>query len=161
MTGRWVRVLLACSLVLNLFVVGAIIGVLLIRHQALARAGAGDPLMQAANALPSVERDAFRAMISARIQSIRPALRDARLSRRDAMARFQAEPFDKAAADADLARARGDDAAARAQIEAGILNFAATLPPAERAAFAKGLSRAALARWVAAHPERRSPPINP
>ena len=152
MSARWGKVLLAVSLVLNLFVIGAIVGVLVLRQQALARAGSGDPVMRAADALPPAQRDAFRAMIGARIQALRPGLRDARLVRRDAMARLQAEPFDRAAASADLARGRMDDQNARAAVEEAILDFAAKLPPDQRAAFGKGLIRAGRARWIASHP---------
>jgi uncharacterized membrane protein len=157
MSGPWPKVLLAVSLVLNLFVIGAVIGVLVIRQHALAQAGAVDPVMSAANALPADKRDAFRAAMAARLQSLRPQLRDARIARRAAMARLQLEPFDRAAASADLARGRADDAAARGQVEEAILDFAATLPVDQRAALAKGLGRAALTRWIASHPGRRAP----
>jgi uncharacterized membrane protein len=102
--------------------------------------------------LPPAQRDAFRTMIGARIQTLRPGLRDARLARRDAMARLQAAPFDRAAASADLARGRTDDQNARAAVEEAILDFAAKLPPDQRAAFGKGLIRAGRARWIANHP---------
>jgi uncharacterized membrane protein len=154
---RWVNILLAISLVVNLFIVGAVVGVLVVRQQVLSQTS-GDPLVDAANALPPAERAVFRATISARIESLRPQLRDARLARREAMSRFQTEPFDRTAASADLARARTDDQAVRGQIEEVILDFAAKLPPNQRADFAKGLSRAALARWIAAHPGRKPPP---
>ena len=157
MNRLWVKILLGVSLVLNLFVVGAVAGVLIIRQQALVRAGAGDPLMSAADALTPDQRAAFQAMIGPTLQSLRPGLRDARMSRHDAMLRLQTQPFDRAAASADFARARADDAAARGRVEEAILDFAARLPPDQRAAFAKGLSRAALARWIANHPGRAPP----
>ena len=156
MSRRWVNTLLAVSLVVNLFVAGAVVGVLVVRQQVLSHAS-GDPLMDAANTLPAAERDAFRTMISTRIEALRPQLRDARLARREAMSRFQAQPFDRAATGAALARARADDLATRGQIEDVIVDFAAKLPPNERAGFAKGLSRAALARWLANHPGRKPP----
>jgi uncharacterized membrane protein len=152
MSGRWGKVLLAVSLVLNLFVIGAVAGVLIMRQQLLARAASSDPVMRAADALPSPQREAFRAMIGVQIQALRPGLRDARLARRNAMARLQTEPFDRAGAGADLARARMDDQNARAAVEEAILNFAAQLPPDQRAAFGKGLVRAGRARWIASHP---------
>ena len=155
MSGRMGKVLLAISLVLNLFVIGAVAGVLIMRQQLLARAASADPVMHAADALPQAQRDAFRTMIGAQIQALRPGLRDARLARRDAMARVQIEPFDRAAAGADLARARMDDQSARAAVEELILDFAAKLPPGQRAAFGKGLIRAGRARWIASHPGYR------
>ncbi len=158
MNRLWVKILLGVSLVLNLFVIGAVAGVLVIGRQALARAGGGDPLMNAADALAPEQRAAFRAMIGPMLRSLRPDLRDARIARRDAMARFQVQPFDRAAASADFARARADDAAARGRVEEALLDFAAKLPPDQRAAFAKGLTRAAVARWIASHPGRAPPP---
>ena len=50
---------------------------------------------------------------------------------------------------ADLARGRMDDQNARAAVEEAILDFAAKLPPDQRAAFGKGLIRAGRARWIA------------
>jgi len=157
MNRIWVKILLGVSLVLNLFVIGAVAGVLIIRQQALARGGGGDPLMSAADALPPEQRGAFRAMIGPMLGSLRPDLRDARRARHDAMARFQVQPFDRAAASADFARARADDAAARGRVEEALLDFAAKLPPDRRAAFAKGLTRSAVARWIASHPGRTPP----
>jgi len=104
MNRLWVKILLGVSLILNVFVIGAVAGVLIIRQQALARAGSGDPLMNAADALPPVQRDAFRAMMGPTLRSLRPGLRDARIARRDAMSRFQVQPFDRASASADFAR---------------------------------------------------------
>jgi len=157
MNRLWVKILLGVSLILNVFVIGAVAGVLIIRQQALARASGDDPLMNAADALSSGQRDAYRTMIGPMLQSLRPQLRDARIARRDAMVRFQIQPFDRAAASADFALARADDAAARARLEEALLDFAAKLPSDQRAAFAKGLSRAAWARWIAAHPGRAPP----
>ena len=158
MNRLWVKVLLGVSLVLNVFVVGAVAGVLVIRQQVLARAGAGDPLMNAADALPPNQREAFRALIGPTLLSLRPGLRDARIARHDAMVRFRVQPFDRVAASADFARARADDAAARGRVEETLLDFAAKLPPDQRAVFARGLTRAAVARWIASHPGRAPPP---
>jgi uncharacterized membrane protein len=157
MNGRWLKVLLGVSLVMNLFVIGAIAGVLLLRHQAVARAEKADPVLSAADALPVAQRDAFRAMMSAKLATLGPGLRDARLVRHDAMLRIRAEPFDRAAASADLARGRADDAAARAAVEDTILDFASALPADQRALFSRGLVRAAMVRWAASHPGHRPP----
>jgi uncharacterized membrane protein len=157
-TPRWTPIALAVSLALNLFVVGAIAGVLILRQQALVHAAERDPILQAADALPAATREAFRTRMVQTLASLGPGLRDARLSRRRAMARFSGQPFDRAEASADLARARSDDAAARGAVEEVMLDFAATLPPDQRAAFAKGLERAAVRRWMASHPGRTLPP---
>jgi uncharacterized membrane protein len=157
MNGRWVRFLLAASLVLNLFFVSAVGGVMIIRHRVIARAGGADPLLGAADSLTPAQHDAFRAMISGQLASIGPGLRDARQARRQAMAQIAADPFDRASASANLARARADDAAIRGRIEEAILGFAATLSPPERAAFAAGLRRSAVVRWLANHPGAKPP----
>jgi uncharacterized membrane protein len=158
MSGRWVKLLLAVSLALNLFIFGAAAAVFVLRQQVLAHAVARDPLVSAADALPAAQRDAFRAMIGARLQALRPGLRDAGLMRREAMIQLASEPFDRAVISADLARGRMDDQAARAQVEEAILDFAAKLPPDQRAVFAKGLIRAGRARWIASHPGRTPHP---
>lgn len=153
----WTRILLGVSLTLNLFVIGAIIGVLILREQNLAGSAGHDPVMGAADGLTPAHRDAYRAMMVQTLVSVRPTLRDARIARRQAMMQIVAEPFDRAAADASLARAREDDAAARGRVEDAVLDFAVTLPPQERSVLVRGLARAALARWLAAHPGRRPP----
>lgn len=157
MNQLWVKILLGVSLVLNLFLVGALVGVLVISLRAMASADGRDPLMSAADALTPDRREAFRAMIGPTLLSLRPQLRDARMARHDAVAHFQAQPFNRAAASADFARARADDATARGRVEEALLDFAAKLPPDQRAAFARGLTRAAVARWIASHPGRAPP----
>jgi uncharacterized membrane protein len=52
-----------------------------------------------------------------------------------------AEPFDHAAVAAALARTREADMVARARFEASVVDFAATLSPAERETLAGGLAR--------------------
>jgi uncharacterized membrane protein len=151
----WTRVLLGVSLTLNLFVAGAVAGVLILRHRVLETAVDRDPVMAAADALAPAHRDAYRAMMRQTLLSVRPALRDARVARHAAMGQIAAEPIDRAGASGNLGRARADDAAARSQVEEAILEFAGRLPPAERAAYVQGLSRAALRRWLAAHPGGR------
>ena len=151
------RVLLGVSLVLNLFVIGAIAGVFILRQQLVARGVEADPVMHAADALPPARRDAYRAMMRTMLEGIRPGLRDARQVRHQAMLAIRAEPFDRALASANLARARADDAAARAEVEGAILTFAQTLPRDQRAVFVRGLGRSALTRWLASHPGQRPP----
>ena len=153
----WTKILLGLSLTLNLFVIGAVAGVLILRQQILSHAIAGDPLMSAAAALSPARRDAFKALLSEKLQSVRPGLRDARMARRQAMAIMRSEPFDRAGASADLARARADDVAARETVEEAFLDFSAHLAPSERTALAKGLARSAVIRWMASHPGRRPP----
>ena len=157
MNRTWVKILLAVSLVVNLFVVGAVAGVLVIRSRAQAQ-GDGDPLLHAADALPAGRRVAYRPMLAATIGALRPDRRDARMARRQAITRFQAEPFDRAAVTRRLRAGPGRRRLRRGpKVEEAILDFAAKLPPDQRAAFARGLTRAAVARWVASHPGRTPP----
>jgi uncharacterized membrane protein len=151
------RILLGVSLALNLFMIGAIAGVFILRQQIVARGVEADPVMHAADALPPARRDAYRALMRTTLEALRPGLRDARQVRRHAMAIMRAEPFDRAAANVDLAHARADDAAARGEVEEAILNFAQGLPQEQRAMFVRGLERSALTRWLATHPGRRPP----
>jgi uncharacterized membrane protein len=151
------RVLLGVSLVLNLFVIGAVAGVFILRQQIIARGIEADPVMHAADALPPARRDAYRALMRTTLEGIRPGLRDARQIRHQAMLAIRAEPFDRAAASADLAHARADDAAARGEVEDAILTFAQSLPQDQRAVFVRGLGRSALTRWLASHPGQKPP----
>lgn len=136
---RWSSILLVVSLVLNIFLVGAIAGGLWrwTHNQGLGlRAGWR---MRAAEALPPDRAEAFR-------QTVRGAMRDnlelgrqARAARAEAARLFVAPRFDTAAVRGQLAQARQADSALRARLEDEVVGFAATLPPDQRAALAQAL----------------------
>lgn len=143
-TGRAVRIALILSLALNLLIIGLVVGALLAVGP---RSGSdGDPRLRALGLGPfalalsredrtavqgRIDRDAFRAERRALGASL-VALREALL----------AEPFDRAAADAALARSRGSAEALQAQGHAALLDQIEAMSADERAELAQRLERA-------------------
>lgn len=145
MSRKTLLVVLFVSLAVNLFVIGAVAGGLVVGgrlHEVRAQGRPGPALWMAGDALPPGERRAYRRLLREEGLAMRPALRQARELRREAWGRMGQEPFDAAAARADLERARRLEIEARGRVEARILDFAGTLPAAERASLAEGLARA-------------------
>jgi len=151
MRPRTLAILLGLSLVLNVFVVGAFVGVFFGQATGLARPGAPrpNPIMAAADRLNPVDRDSFRALMQDEVQREGPTALDARLARRQAGDLLRAPTFDRAAAAAALDRARSDDAQVRQAIENAMLDFAAKLDQRDRSTLADGLGRGS--RWLARH----------
>jgi len=141
MTSRGLTIAFALSAALNVFVVGAAAGVLLSR--VIGPPPAADKrgrLQVAADKLDPSNRAAFLEMLRDQAQAQGPVLLDAREARRQAVAVLRAPRFDRAAAGADLDRARGDDMAVRGKIESAVLDFAGGLSPQGRAALAAGIA---------------------
>jgi uncharacterized membrane protein len=151
-------VLLVVSLALNLFLVGAIVGGLVIgqRMRGPPPAARGGPaLWAAARTLPAEDRMAYREVLRGEGGSARRELRAAREARVEAWRTLADEPFNAATARRRLAEARALDAEARAALEDRIVDFAATLDAEERKRFVEGLTRPPPAR-----PQRRGQPQN-
>lgn len=149
-TLKW---LLAASVAVNLFLASAMLGATAWWFTAT---GANGPpqrgLRFAADALPAPEKAAFRQRLRDTRREAQPDLQAAREGRRE-LARLLAAPeFDRAAVQATAERTRKADLAARSHIEAAVMDFAATLPPASRSALADGLVQ---------HGPLRTPPTNP
>ena len=132
--GR-MRVLVVASLLLNLFLAGALIGGtvwLKVRHRMIA-AGA---MRVIGSELPRDERRAFRTNLRQARASVRPLIVDSNTAKAEA-ARLLSEPVPKAVAiKASLAQARANDARVRAIVEDRAVDFAATLPQADRQSIA-------------------------
>lgn len=138
MIGRGWKIAMAASLALNLFFVGLMAGGKLggerttadpppARH---ARFAAALELME------PEEREALRALLRRTSEEARPqrqALRAAVQELDTVMAR---PDYDPRAVRAALARARAEEAALRAEVDAALIPFAAGLDPEERAALA-------------------------
>ena len=158
MRPRTLGILLGISLVLNVFVVGAFVGVFFGRgldHGA----GAGGPrpggLMAVADGLDPTDREVFRALIRDEVQRWAPTELDARAQRRQVGDMLRAPTFDRAAAGAALDKARNDDMQVRQGVENAMLDFAAKLDQQGRTTLADGLGRGPA--WRA----RRPPPDAP
>ncbi len=137
------RLLVAASLLLNLFAAGVIGGGLVVlQHPTLWRAhvAASRPIREAGDGLPPEDRLRFRATMRAVIAQSVDLGREARQSRRAAAMLFRAPVFDADAVIAALARARAADVELRARLETAAVAFASGLPADERILLAEGLA---------------------
>ncbi|NPT42955.1 periplasmic heavy metal sensor [Paraburkholderia sp. 1N] len=144
MNGRSWKFVLVASLVLNVFLLGAIVGG---AYQWFAAHGATVPALAqqrtalrfAAEPLPAERQKAFiDSLKSARREGKQFAI-EGREGRREVLRLLAAPQFDRAALDAALARTREADSNLRAQVEGSVADFAATLSPEERVEFADSL----------------------
>ncbi len=148
MSSRGLAIALFISMALNLFAVGAVVGGFVIAQRMHSvqpgRPGAQQqPLWAAADGLPAEHRQAYRALLRGQALGVAQQVRDARMARRRAWEGLTAEPFDPAGTAKNLADARNLEMQARGGVEEKIVQFAATLPQAERAELADGLARSA------------------
>jgi uncharacterized membrane protein len=152
MSDRPVKIALAVSLAVNVFVIGAVVGAIYMHMHAGGPSRMGNPLLRASEALRPDDRTAFRQMLRAQIPLVRPIQTDAREARREAMTALEAASFDRAAVGALIARARADDEKTREVLEDAVLDFVAKLPADERAAMVDAMRRDAAKRWMLHHP---------
>ncbi|MEZ0604273.1 periplasmic heavy metal sensor [Paraburkholderia sp. IW21] len=143
MNGRSWKFVLGASLVLNVFLLGAIVGG---AYQWFAARGATAPVMAqqralrfAAETLPAERQKAFVDGLKNARREGRQFAREGREGRREVLRLLAAPQFDRAALDAALARTRAADSSLRAQVEGSVADFAATLSPEQRVAFADSL----------------------
>jgi uncharacterized membrane protein len=161
MNGRSWKVVLAASLVLNVFLLGAIVGG---AYQWFAARGANAPVLAqqralrfAAQTLSAERQQAFVDGLKNARRDGRQFAREGREGRREVL-RLLAQPqFDRAALDAALARTRAADSNLRAQVEGSVADFAATLSPDERVRFADSLKLRG--QWR--EPQPAANPLNP
>ncbi|WP_206951362.1 periplasmic heavy metal sensor [Trinickia acidisoli] len=147
MTTRVIKALCVGSLVVNVFLVGAIVGgtyrwfmAQRMAPAAAARAATPQALRYAAQDLsPERQRQFVEALRLARRDG-RPLAQQAREGRRDVLRLVAAPQFDRRALDDALATTRDADRALRERVETAVADFVATLTPAERVTFAQGLT---------------------
>ncbi len=143
--ARALPALLAASLVLNVFAVGALGGgvVMLLRQDgphAQARL-LHRPIEAAGQGLPAPDRQRFRRTIVQVLRSSRDLQQVARESRQEAARLFVQPQFDHAAVSAALEQARTADLQLRVRLETAATDFASTLPEDERGILAQNLAR--------------------
>lgn len=139
MSERSKRLLLAASLALNVFFIGAAAGGGYMWFQSGQGFRAGQPLASAAHYLTPEQRQAFRQALQAARRDGREDIQTGQASRA-LLAQLLDEPqIDRAAIDASLAATRAADIAARTRIETVIVDFAAQLSAADRAKLVDGL----------------------
>ena len=148
MSRRTLLIVLVVSLAVNLFLVGAVAGGLVVGQKfrserpQMSRGGGGpvQPLWRAGDALPPPQAKAYREALRGAGPELRAAMREARAERAQTWRALAAEPFDAADAKQRLAQIRQREADARGQIEDRIVDYAADLSPADRAMLARGLT---------------------
>ncbi|KQV56164.1 MULTISPECIES: periplasmic heavy metal sensor [unclassified Caulobacter] len=99
------------------------------------------PLWTAGDQLSPQSRKALRLALRAANQKNQPITRQARTERQAALAALTNPSFDPAEVGKRLTNARTLDIQARANVEAALAAYAATLSPSERAVLAQGLTR--------------------
>lgn len=143
MNGRSWKIVLVASLVLNVFLVGAIVGG---AYQWFAARGATAPVLAQQRALRFAAETLSAERQKAFVEGLKDARRDGRQyaregreGRREVLRLLAAPQFDRAALDAALTRTREADSHLRAQVEGSVADFAASLSPEERVQFADSL----------------------
>lgn len=134
MSQRTLSIALIVSLVVNVFVIGAIVGAfgMRMRVEEQRRQPPRAAIMRMSEQLPEDVRNRYMAAMRAQGQANRPKMELVRQARADAMRAFAAEPFDAKAASDALARARTAETETRAALETTIVEFAKGLAPEER-----------------------------
>jgi len=99
------------------------------------------PLWTAGDQLSPQSRKALRLALRAANQKNQPITRQARAERQAALSALTNPNFDPAEVGKRLTAARTLDIQARANVEAALAAYAATLSPSERAVLAQGLTR--------------------
>ena len=144
MTPRTLAAALVVSLTLNVFVVAAVGGAVVMRHHRMAEERArspkmGNPIMRIAERLPEDVRARYMARLRQDGAAVRPRMKAARAARAEAAKALAADPYDPSAVTAALDRARSEEAATRATLENTVVDFARDLKPEERALIAQAL----------------------
>ena len=137
---RW----LVASLVVNVFLVGAVAGGAARWWLAERSVAAAEPprgLRHAADDLPAEQRRSFLIGLRTARRAVAEPLQVAREGRQEVLRLMREPRFEAEAVAQTLARTRAADLAARERFEAAVLDFAATLSPAERQKLADGLAR--------------------
>ena len=137
-----VRISLIVSIILNLFLAGALIAGIVSLRTGGRMINAGS-LRIAGAELPSAERRPFRKALRQARRENRPAIMNARAARAEAAALLRQPSIDQGAIIAALDRARDADAQVRAAVERRAVAYAATLPPADRAKLADAMQQRA------------------
>ena len=128
------KTVLIVSLVLNIFLLGAIAGGTYrwVAKQKAEVVAQQRGLRFAAAELPQARRDQLREALRQTRRDSLPLIINARAGRLDVVQALAAPQFDRAALDAALARTREADMAVRARVEATVADFANALTRDER-----------------------------
>ena len=145
MNGCSWKTLLVGSVLLNVFLLGGIAGGawrwFAVHGEPQAQPAQRVALRFATEALSPERQQQFAQALKSSRREGRQYARDAHDGRRQLLDLLAAPQLDRNAIDAALTRTRTADTALRAQIESGVVDFAATLTPEERVKFVEGLEK--------------------
>ena len=144
MNGRKLQLALLLSLGLNLFLVGLLVGGLLMKPRGKAESGRPRGVghyWTAAAAFDPADRAAFQDLLRRESEENAPRVKAMRQARREARDAVSGGTFDPGAAQAALARAHAEEFALRRDVDAAVLSFAARLDADERAALGEAMRR--------------------
>ena len=141
MTTRPLKIALAASVLLNIFLVAALIGGAASLHRYRSREMGPRSLRVAGAELPRGQRRAFRRHLRDARRAAGPQIAASRAARERAAALLEQRVLDRAALEDTLAKSRAADFAVRAQMEAGAVDFITTLAPADRMRLAEAMRR--------------------
>ena len=143
MPATRLKTLLIVSVVLNVFLLGAIAGGTYrwMEKQKADVIAQQRGLRFAAAELPEARRDQLRDALRQTRRDSLPLIIGARSGRLDVVQALAAPQFDRNALDAALARTREADVAVRARVEGTVAEFASTLTPDERLKLVDALER--------------------
>ena len=137
---RW----LVASLVVNVYVVGAVAGGAARWWLAERSVAAAEPprgLRHAADDLPAEQRRSFLIGLRTARRVVAEPLQVAREGRQEVLRLMREPRFEADAVAQTLAKTRAADMAARERFEAAVVDFATTLSPPDRQKLADGLAR--------------------
>ncbi len=143
MSTRW-KIVVAVSLILNVFLIGIGIGVLATGVRigpVQAQPRRPSNIWLAADALPPNERLSFRQMLRERAVAVQPELKSVRLARREAAALISQPNYDPAAVEQALERARQGEMHARGELDAAFAQYLVKLSPDQRGKLAEAMVR--------------------
>jgi len=143
MSRRGLLIALIVSLAVNLFVLGGLVGVVLMgfpKHGPSPQQGP-PRLVALGESLTPAQRDAWRATVRQTAETGAPKLLHARQMRRDAWKDLTTDPVNPQGALAALDQARTLEFQARSEMDRAVVGFAATLPVEERRKLSEALAK--------------------
>lgn len=134
------KIALAVSLVLNVFILGAAAGAWFWRSAPAGPQQQDQGLASVGQALDADKRQAFREMLAQARHDAQPDSKAARDARDKLAQLLHQTELDRNAIDAALDMTRAADVRVRARIEAAVIDFAESLDPKDRAVLIDGLA---------------------
>lgn len=129
---RWLAVLLALSVAVNLGLAGFAAGRMFSGAQGGPLHDPAWSLARALRVLPEERRDALRPMLRSQMRTLGPRFRHLRGAQRDLIESAAAEPFDRAALEDALARFRNELLASQERSHSAFVEVMASLNADER-----------------------------